>query len=67
MFFKNNFKKRTQDLKNAFHDAGQFYMAKQDVWINKKVIFEDSIPFFLKRWQSVDIDTFEDWDMAEII
>ena len=67
MFFKNTFQERTQDLDNAYHDAGQFYIAKPEVWINKKVIFENSIPFLLKRWQSVDIDTYEDWDMAEII
>ena len=67
MFFNNTFQKRTQDLDNAYHDAGQFYIAKPEVWINKKVIFENSIPFLLKRWQSVDIDTFEDWYMAEII
>ena len=67
MFFKNTFQKRTQDLENSYHDAGQFYIAKPEVWINKKVIFDDSIPFILQRWQSVDIDTYEDWSIAEII
>ena len=67
MFYPKNFNVRSQDLENAYHDAGQFYIAKPEVWINKKVIFENSIPFLLKRWQSVDIDTFEDWYMAEII
>ena len=40
MFDPKNFNKRSQDLRPAFHDAGQFYIGKTDAWINKKVLFE---------------------------
>ena len=67
MFFPEKFRSRTQDLKNSYHDAGQFYIATPKVWIEKQNIFENGIPFVIPRWHSIDIDTIEDWELAEII
>ena len=67
MFDKNSFKLRTQDLKKAFHDAAQFYLASTKTWLNQENIFDCSKPFFLPRLFVQDIDTFEDWEDAEII
>lgn len=67
MFFPEKFISRTQDLENAYHDAGQFYIASPKVWIENQNIFENGIPFIIPRWQSIDIDTIEDWELAEII
>ena len=66
MFFKENFEKRTQDLKVAYHDAGQFYLASADTWFKKSNIFEGSTPYLLPKWSTVDIDNMEDWKLAEL-
>jgi len=53
---------RTQDLEPTFHDAGQFYWMKFDPGLNgsKRLGFE--IPQMLVQ----DLDTLEDWLMAEV-
>ena len=67
MFYKDSFKSRTQDLKKAFHDAAQFYLASSKTWLSKKNILEGCKPFLLPRMLVQDIDSLEDWDNAEII
>ena len=67
MFFPEKFRFRTQDLENSYHDAGQFYIASPRVWIENHNIFENGIPFLIPRFNSIDIDTIEDWEIAEII
>ena len=67
MFDKNLFETRSQDLKKAYHDAGQFYLASANTWLSKKNIFEGCKPFLLPRMFVQDIDTLEDWHNAEII
>ena len=67
MFDKNSFELRTQDLKKAYHDAAQFYLASSKTWLNQKNIFDNSKPFLLPRLFVQDIDTLEDWEDAEII
>ncbi len=68
MFFPEEFNSRSQDLKSAFHDAGQFYWGKTASWLNNKSIFEDnSLPIIIPRHKVQDIDTFEDWERAEIM
>ena len=67
MFWPENFSKRSQDLEEAYQDAGQFYWEKinQD---SKEIIFgKDSIPIILPRYLVQDIDTHEDWNRAEIL
>ena len=65
MFDKNNFSKRSQDLEEAYHDAGQFYWEK--VGCKKEDVFfgKDSIPIILPRYLVQDIDTMEDFTRAE--
>ena len=66
MLNKKNYKKRSQDLKQIFHDAGQFYWATKKTWINKKMVFDEkSSIFLLPRLRVQDIDTLEDWKIAE--
>lgn len=50
---------RSQDLPVFYHDAGQFY------WHNPRFSVPHSLPFILPRHQVVDIDTEEDWLIAE--
>ena len=67
MNYPSKFNERSQDLKSTYHDAAQFYMAKSNTWIEKENIFDQGVPFILPKWKSIDIDTYEDWEMAEII
>lgn len=59
--------KRSQDLPSVFHDAGQFYIAKAEDYLNKKFnIFSDSaIPIILPHYLVQDIDDEDDWRRAE--
>ncbi|MBO8217660.1 pseudaminic acid cytidylyltransferase [Prochlorococcus marinus] len=67
MFFPESFCERTQDLKSAFHDAGQFYIASAKTWLNNKNIFENGLPYILPQSKSIDIDTLDDWKLAELM
>ncbi len=59
---------RSQDLTEAYHDAGQFYWGQTSAFLNKEVIFsEGSVPVVLPRHRVQDIDTEEDWLQAELM
>ena len=64
--FKNNYNKRTQDLKkNIAYDAGQFYWAKDNTWEKCKKIFSlSSSVILIPNWRSIDINTEYDWKFA---
>jgi len=56
---------RTQDLSPSYHDAGQFY------WLNiksfmqcQRIFMDDLIGYQMNT--SIDIDTEEDWKLAEL-
>lgn len=60
---------RTQDLEEAFHDAGQFYwwdcetlMATEQISRLQQV---NRYPLVIPRNQVQDLDTLEDWKVAE--
>lgn len=59
---------RSQDLEEAFHDAGQFYWGRADAWLSRLTMFDQhSIPIVLPRYRVQDIDTEEDWLTAELV
>ncbi|MGJ8681847.1 pseudaminic acid cytidylyltransferase [Paraglaciecola sp.] len=60
--------KRSQDLEEAFHDAGQFYWGKADAYLQGGRMFAPhSVPVVLPRHLVQDIDTPEDWQRAELM
>ena len=66
MFNPEHFNTRSQDLEEAYHDAGQFYWGLANAWLQGKMIFSpDSVPIRLPRHRVQDIDTPEDWLRAE--
>jgi pseudaminic acid cytidylyltransferase len=68
MFYPEHFGTRSQDLDEAYHDAGQFYWGSADAWLQQMRIFgPDSIPIVLPRSRVQDIDTEEDWIRAELM
>jgi len=61
-----NIGKRSQDLEEAYHDAGQFYWGRPAAFLNEIPIFSpQSVPVVLPRYRVQDIDTQEDWIRAE--
>lgn len=59
---------RSQDLEPAYHDAAQFYWGTAHAFLTNQPMFSgQSIPFLLPRKRVIDIDTPEDWEMAELI
>ena len=68
MFYPEYFNVRSQDLEEAYHDAGQFYWGNSEVWREKKSVFSsNSFPILLPRYRVQDIDTPEDWNHAELM
>lgn len=68
MFWPEHFTTRSQDLEEAYHDAGQFYWGTSDAWLEGKPIFSDeATTIVLPRHLVQDIDTLEDWVRAELM
>jgi pseudaminic acid cytidylyltransferase len=67
MFWPEHFQTRSQDLEEAFQDAGQFYWTNLNIESNEIIFGKDSIPIILPRFLVQDIDTLEDWQRAEIM
>lgn len=66
MFHPEHFATRSQDLEPAYHDAAQFYWGKPQAFLDGLPMFSgQSIPYFLPRHRVIDIDTDEDWKIAE--
>ena len=59
---------RSQDLEEAWHDAGQFYWATAATWLEgTPLLGYGAIGFPLPRNRVQDIDTLEDWERAEAL
>ena len=58
---------RTQDLKHAYYDAGQFYWGNVHSWQTNTRLHSDGVGLPIPSWRVVDIDTNEDWLRAELI
>ncbi|MDX9893233.1 MAG: pseudaminic acid cytidylyltransferase [Patescibacteria group bacterium] len=67
MLYPENVFGRTQDFVPKYHDAGQFYFMKTDAFLREKKIFTSNIRGFVLPFRYVqDIDTEEDWYLAEL-
>lgn len=59
---------RSQDLEEAYHDAGQFYWGRSEAFLNDSVLFSPaSLAVILPRHLVQDIDTPQDWVEAEFM
>jgi len=67
MFTPEYYNSRSQDLEEAYQDAGQFYWKRLNIVSNEIMFGEDSIPIILPRYLVQDIDTLEDWKRAEVM
>jgi pseudaminic acid cytidylyltransferase len=67
MICPENEDKRSQDLEEAYHDVGQFYWLRSNSFLKKNKIFTDKTMYIeLPVINAQDIDTEQDWEMAEI-
>ena len=58
---------RSQDLMPAYHDSGQFYWIRVARFLETRNIFADyTVPIELSESEVQDIDTEEDWMIAEM-
>jgi len=66
MFLPEYMETRSQDLPEAYHDAGQFYWADVKSYLKEKQFYSKNVaPVILPRYLVQDIDTPEDWETAE--
>jgi len=68
-FSKEDIGKRSQDLVETFHDAGQLYIAQNKTWLTPtaRVFSEHSRMIKLPGHLVQDIDTEQDWKRAEVM
>lgn len=58
---------RSQDLTPAFHDSGQFYWLNVPAFQKAKTVWTDNTgAIILTEMEVQDIDTLEDWEIAEL-
>ena len=57
---------RSQDLEPIYHDCGQFYMCKVNLFLeHHSLILPVTKPYVLPEEEVQDIDTMSDWEIAE--
>lgn len=61
-----NYAKRSQDLEPYYHDAGQFYIYNVESVKSKDIQEWNIIPYEIDELEVQDIDTVNDWKIAEI-
>ena len=61
------YQKRSQDLEELYHDAGQFYWGKAKSWLTNPKIHSSGFGYVIPNWRVVDIDVDTDWHRAELL
>jgi len=68
MLFPNYWGSRSQDLPNCFVDAGFFYWATANTWIQAEPIFGPNSTFVeIPEMRAIDVNTEDEWLRAESI
>jgi len=67
MFTPEHYATRSQDLAEAYQDAGQFYWERVDKEWSDIPFGSQSIPVVIERKFVQDIDTLEDFERAELM
>lgn len=67
MFQPEHEMSRSQDLVEAYHDAGQFYWGTRNAWLQRDRMYSSACRgVVLPPHRVQDIDTYEDWTYAEL-
>ncbi|MEG3618345.1 pseudaminic acid cytidylyltransferase [Magnetovibrio sp. PR-2] len=68
MFQPEYFSCRSQDLEQAYHDAGQFsWAAYSRPNLDQTAWGPSTLPYVIPHYEAVDIDTPDDWVRAELM
>ncbi|MFN4089418.1 MAG: pseudaminic acid cytidylyltransferase [Alphaproteobacteria bacterium] len=68
MFWPEHRDSRSNDLPQAWRDAAQFYWVDVALFLRELVLYGDSSrPVPIPRHRAHDIDTEEDWQLAELV
>ena len=68
MIFPKMFNKGSHLLKDTYFDFGNFYWAKKNTWLNKKIFFSKNSKFIeISSKYYSDINTLEDFKIAKTI
>lgn len=66
MFYPEHYSTRSQDLMEAKHDAGQFYFSRAESVRRGSLLTNSKVKLqMLHRNSVIDIDTLEDFEIAE--
>jgi len=66
--FRTYASRNTQNFKETYHDAAQFYLGWKNSWLNEKKIFNERSDFVsFSTLSSYDIDNYEDWKIAKVL
>lgn len=58
---------RSQDLEKYYHDCGQFYACRTDIFLEERTTdVAGQVPLIINGLEVQDIDTWEDWEIAEV-
>lgn len=58
---------RSQDLEPIYHDCGQYYCMKTKEFLEtQKLVLKNTYPIITPETEVQDIDTMEDWKIAEM-
>lgn len=58
---------RSQDLEKTYHDAGQFYISTVDAFERTGTLWgPNTLPIILPESEVQDLDTLQDWALAEM-
>lgn len=58
---------RSQDLEPIYHDAGQFYVAKVESFVQERTFWgKNTVGLVLSELEVQDLDTLTDWTLAEM-
>lgn len=67
MLHPENYAARSQDLQVIYHDSCQFFIFRTVALLrDKKLYTRHTLPMILQESESQDIDTPEDWKIAEV-
>ncbi len=67
LIWPENMNVRSQDLMPTYHDVGQYFGAKVKSFLgDQKIYLKNKIPIITPESEVQDIDTEEDWKLAEI-
>jgi len=67
MNWPENVRVRSQDLPPSYHDCGQFYFLNVKIFLLQPGLFpENTFPLVIPEAEVQDIDSEEDWQIAEL-